>query len=147
MRSNLNFRPTEKQLNRNALRSNCELSYGNLINMNLLYRINKSRELRLCANVDRGHYCIRICVSYEFATETCIKRAWEVIKSFYVDSLDEEWLDASSIPSDARRRSTHSFVNILDSTSRREEGSSSNLLFAFGPVPLSSLELSSSSSD
>lgn len=103
--------------------------------MNLLYRINKSRQLHLCACIIRGQYNLRISINYEFATEDDIDRAWEIIKASYVHSLDKDWLN-DNVGNDEelnRMKSNYSFINILSATSRDEYVSSNNLPLPFGP--------------
>lgn len=59
--------------------------------MNLLYRINKSGKIHICPFVFNGLYHLRVSVNYEFTDEDDIRRAWNVIQSFHVTELDEEW--------------------------------------------------------
>lgn len=58
-------------------------------NTNLLTRINESRKIRLVPTTLRGEYCLRISVGYQHATEKDIMRAWQLIQSMYVTTLDK----------------------------------------------------------
>lgn len=53
-----------------------------LINRELLARINHSGRFHMTPAMVRGRYIIRFCVTYEYATEEHIINAWEQIKSF-----------------------------------------------------------------
>lgn len=45
----------------------------------------------MCPFIFNGLYHLRISLNYEFSSEEDIRRAWDVIQSFYVTELDEEW--------------------------------------------------------
>lgn len=96
------------------------MSYTNLLNMNLLYRINKSRKIHLVPYIFDGLYHLRISINYEFATEDDIRRAWGVIQSCYVAKLDEEWEEKreKKSPAEEKRlkqmKSQFSFVNVVE---------------------------------
>lgn len=81
--------PIEEMVNFNYVVSDCQMSYGNRINMNLVYRCNSSRQLHMLPAFTEGSYQLRISVNYEYITEENIREAWEIIKSFYVEELDE----------------------------------------------------------
>lgn len=65
-------------------------SYLDEQNMNLLHRCNSSRKIHLVPTTLRGIYCIRFAITYVFATEEDILRAWRVVQENYVNKLDIE---------------------------------------------------------
>lgn len=103
------------------------MSYSNVLNMNLLYRINKSRKIHLVPYIFNGLYHLRISTNYEFSTEEDIRRAWSVIQSYYVTKLDEEWEEKREKKSPAEEKklrklkSQFSFVNVVDSGTEGKE--------------------------
>jgi glutamate/tyrosine decarboxylase-like PLP-dependent enzyme len=59
-------------------------------NMNLLWRCNKSKKIHLCPCTLKGVYSVRVSVNYPYQTEKDMLRAWTVIQSLYVTTLDKE---------------------------------------------------------
>lgn len=132
----------ESMVNFNCARSDYSMSYSNRLNMNLLYRINNSKKIHMCPYILRGQYTLRLSVNHEFATESDIRRAWQVIQSFYVTSLDPEWdTTKSGTPTDAktkRLKSQMSFVNVVPSGKLNgDENKNTRLPLSFGSVSVS----------
>lgn len=111
------------------------MSHSNRLNMNLLYRINKSRKIHMCPYIFNGLYNLRISINYEFSSEEDVRRAWGIIQSFYVTELDEEWqVDRmKKSPAEEKRirrmKSQLSFVDIIEGN---RETSTPHLPSSFG---------------
>lgn len=111
------------------------MSHLNRLNMNLLYRINKSRKIHMCPYIFNGLYHLRISINFEFATEEDIRRAWRVIQSYHVTELDEEWQAdrKKKSPAEEKRdrqlKSQLSFVDVIEGS---RETSTPHLQAVFG---------------
>lgn len=87
-------------------------------NMNLLYRLNRSKQIHMCPCELKGVYCLRVSVNYAFATKDDIQRAWKLIQSMYVTRLDEDvskTIEKDGMPnrSDSFNVSTSAFVKVV----------------------------------
>lgn len=88
------FRQRENESSRRNVRkrnSTFESSYCDLQNVNLQYRINKSRILYLVPTMLKGQYSLRLSVNYMYTTPDDIANAWKIIQGYYVNELDEEF--------------------------------------------------------
>lgn len=117
------------------------MAYTDRLNMNLLYRINKTRQLHMCPYVFKNKYNLRISVNHEFAEDIDIERAWEIIKSCYVEKLDDDWhlwhMDKDITKTDTklrRKMSSMSFVDIIPDIGA--ERRASKLSLTFGPMQI-----------
>ncbi|XP_058466059.1 aromatic-L-amino-acid decarboxylase [Malaya genurostris] len=63
------------------------LKKRDVINRDLLARINQSRQIHMTPAMVRGHYSIRFCVTYEHATSEQIDEAWKLIQFFALETL------------------------------------------------------------
>ncbi|KAG4066550.1 hypothetical protein HA402_007186 [Bradysia odoriphaga] len=113
-------------------------TYTDKQNLNLLIRINRSRQLHLVPCTLNGKFVLRFSVNYEFATPELIKAHWKIIQSFYVTTLDKEYLSETDFTVSKEEATIMAFANIVSKEKYESNPSHKHesLPLSFGPIVL-----------